>query len=112
MSFFLIDAIFSSIPILYFTLFIASSNIIISHIARWQYSATSLIELVTSYNSLRFLIFLGGVPLLELSLEKEEEVELIGVYRGVTIGSWWSSYLSCSSSRIDKKSYFSLSLTF
>jgi len=27
------------------------------------------------------------VPLLELSLEKEEEVELIGVYGGVTIGS-------------------------
>jgi hypothetical protein len=44
--------------------------------------------LVTSYKSSRLLIFIGGVPLLELSLEeKEEEVELVGVCGGVTIGS-------------------------
>jgi hypothetical protein len=40
--------------------------------------------------SSRLLIFfggLGGVPLLELSLEEEEEVELIDVFGGVTICS-------------------------
>jgi hypothetical protein len=50
------------------------------------------IGLVTSYKSLRLLICfggLGGIPLLELSLEEEEEeeVEFIGVCGGVTIGS-------------------------
>jgi hypothetical protein len=43
--------------------------------------------LVTSYKSSRLLIFIGGVPLLELSLEEKKEVELVGVCGGVTIGS-------------------------
>jgi len=78
-SFFLIDTISSSITILHFASFIASSNTIGSHVARWQYSVTSSsIELVTSYKSSRLFIFLsghGGVPLHELPLEEEEEEE-------------------------------------
>ena len=109
-SFFSIDTISLSIVILHFSSFTASSNTIGSHIAWWQYSVTlSLIGLVTSYKSSRLLIFLGGLcelPLLELPLEKKDKdkVELIGDYKGVAIGSWWSSYLSFSSLRTDKKS--------
>ena len=78
---------------------------------------------------MRILIFLSGldgVPLLELPLEKEEELEeeeeeeevekgedeLISVCGDVTIGSWWSSYLSSFSSKIGRKSYFSSSSTY
>jgi hypothetical protein len=42
--------------------------------------------LITLYKSSRLLTFLAGVLLLE-SLEEKEEVELIGVCGGVTIGS-------------------------
>ena len=92
MSFFSIDAIFSSTTILHFASFITSLNTIRSHVVRWQYSVTSSsIRLVTSYKSSRLLIFLGKVPLLEFPLEEKEEeekeVELISVYRDVTIGS-------------------------
>jgi len=85
------------------TSIIASPNTIGSHVARRQYNITSLlIELVTLHKSLRILIFLSGldgVPLLELPLEKEEELkeeeeevekgedELISVCGDVTIGS-------------------------
>jgi len=117
MSFFLIDAISSSITILHFLSFIFSWNTIGSHVASWQYSITSSsIELVTSYKLSMLLIFLGGrgLPLLELPLKEEDkcEYEFIGDYGGVTIGSRWSLYIFSSSSRIGRKSYFLLSSTF
>jgi len=77
MSLFLIDAISSFKAILYVSYFIASSNTIGSYVAKWQYSVrSSSIGLVISYKSSRLLIFLGGLgglSLLELLLEEDDE---------------------------------------